>query len=222
VDGIASAIAPGIAGVTVALDASTYQGSVAVLQDGRLVAERTVAMRGEHEERLMPAVADALTSIHLTPGDIRRLVCGTGPGSFTSLRIAAAIAKGLATATQAPLYAVSSLALAAVEAGEGRWLVSLDAMRGDVYVAGYAWNGRVLAPLRPLAIVADRAAPAIAATINAMPVEGTPHARGVAALLSAVVAAGPVELAAWEPVYGRLAEAQVKWEAAHGTPLTAL
>ena len=29
----------------------------------------------------------------------------------------------------------------------------------------------------------------------------------------------PVDLASWEPAYGRLAEAQVKWEAAHGRPL---
>jgi tRNA threonylcarbamoyladenosine biosynthesis protein TsaB len=32
---------------------------------------------------------------------------------------------------------------------------------------------------------------------------------------------GPVDLASWEPTYGRLAEAQVKWEKAAGRPLTA-
>jgi tRNA threonylcarbamoyladenosine biosynthesis protein TsaB len=32
---------------------------------------------------------------------------------------------------------------------------------------------------------------------------------------------GPVDLAGWEPDYGRLAEAQVRWEAVHGRPLTA-
>jgi hypothetical protein len=56
------------------------------------------------------------------------------------------------------------------------------------------------------------------------PLEPTPlfpHARGVAAMLAACVAEGPVDLDAWEPSYGRLAEAQVKWEAAHGRPLAA-
>ena len=47
-----------------------------------------------------------------------------------------------------------------------------------------------------------------------------PHARGVAPLLQSVVEHGPVDLASWEPNYGRLAEAQVRWEAAHGRPLT--
>ena len=48
---------------------------------------------------------------------------------------------------------------------------------------------------------------------------GEPHARGVGRAAALVLAAGPVDLAAWEPVYGRLAEAQVKWEAAQGRPL---
>jgi tRNA threonylcarbamoyladenosine biosynthesis protein TsaB len=46
-----------------------------------------------------------------------------------------------------------------------------------------------------------------------------PHARGAALLLNEVLAIGPVDLGSWEPVYGRLAEAQVKWEAAHGRAL---
>jgi hypothetical protein len=50
-------------------------------------------------------------------------------------------------------------------------------------------------------------------------IDAHPHARGAASLLDAIVAAGPVDLAAWEPEYGRLAEAQVKWEATHGRKL---
>ena len=39
-------------------------------------------------------------------------------------------------------------------------------------------------------------------------------------MLQSVIAAGPVSLDKWEPAYGRLAEAQVKWEAAHGRALS--
>jgi hypothetical protein len=49
--------------------------------------------------------------------------------------------------------------------------------------------------------------------------EATPHARGVAPILGSIIESGPVDLASWEPDYGRLAEAQVRWEAAHGRPL---
>jgi hypothetical protein len=50
-------------------------------------------------------------------------------------------------------------------------------------------------------------------------IDAHPHARGVAPLLPSIVESGPVNLASWEPDYGRLAEAQVRWEAAHGRPL---
>jgi tRNA threonylcarbamoyladenosine biosynthesis protein TsaB len=51
-------------------------------------------------------------------------------------------------------------------------------------------------------------------------IDAHPHARGVASLLESIVESGPVNLGSWEPDYGRLAEAQVRWEAAHGRPLT--
>ena len=46
-----------------------------------------------------------------------------------------------------------------------------------------------------------------------------PAAPAVVHCLGLAVAQGPVDLARWEPSYGRLAEAQVKWEAAQGRPL---
>ena len=206
-------------GVTLALDASTYDGSVAVLRDGTLVAERTVAMRGEREERLMPAVADALASAGAAPRDLARVVCGAGPGSFTSLRIAASIAKGIASATGAPLFAVSSLALAAVEAGHGRWTITLDALRGESYVAVYTWDGATLGALRAPTVTAHADVKPVAAEYTAAVVAARPHARAVAPLLGAIIASGAVDRASWEPSYGRRAEAQVRWEAAHGEPL---
>ena len=49
--------------------------------------------------------------------------------------------------------------------------------------------------------------------------EAAPHARGVVRALAWLGARGPVSLDEWEPDYGRLAEAQVQWEDAHGRPL---
>ena len=51
--------------------------------------------------------------------------------------------------------------------------------------------------------------------------DARPHAREAPHLLPLAQALGPVDLAGWEPLYGRLAEAQVKWEASHGRPLRA-
>jgi tRNA threonylcarbamoyladenosine biosynthesis protein TsaB len=206
-----------VEGLTLAIDASTYQGSVAIVRDAAVVAAHSVAMRGKDEERLMPAVESVLSQSHARPGDVRAIVCGAGPGSFTSLRIAASLAKGFAHARGIPLFAVSSLALAAVEAGVGRWCLTMDALRGEVFVGAYAWDGRDLVPVAELpSIVAERDVPKLASTYGLVIRAAQPHARAVAPLLDAITRAGPATLASWEPDYGRLAEAQVRWEAIHG------
>ena len=92
-----------------ALDGALSVGTVAVIDGARVLAESTVPMKGVHEERLLPAVHDALARAGVEPLAIDGVVCGAGPGSFTSLRIAASIAKGYAMGVGVPLYAVSSL-----------------------------------------------------------------------------------------------------------------
>ena len=97
--------------ITLALDASTYGGDVAVLSGSTLLAESATAMKGADEERLMPAVADTLARAKIDVTAIERVVCGAGPGSFTSLRIAGAIAKGIANGVGCPLFPIPSMAL---------------------------------------------------------------------------------------------------------------
>ena len=60
-----------------------------------------------------------------------------------------------------------------------------------------------------------------AAIFGAAVGDAVPHASGCIALADSIERSGPVDLDRWEPAYGRLAEAQVKWEAAHGRPLSA-
>jgi tRNA threonylcarbamoyladenosine biosynthesis protein TsaB len=217
--------------ITLVLEASTYRGSAAVVDGATLVGEREVAMRGREHEALMPAVAELLGECGLSPRELRRIVCGAGPGSFTSLRIAGSIAKGLAVASGAALVPVSSLALlvGSVEGqGAGRYLAAIDAMRGEHYVQLFeiAASG-VVSEVGPLGIVASasvdgRAAELAAVAVGPDRLEGrlvSPLARGAAHITNMIEAAEPADLASWEPAYGRLAEAQVKWEATHGRPL---
>ena len=126
--------------ITLVLEASTYAGSVAVLRDGALVADRSVAMRGREHEALMPAVSAVLADAAYTVADVERVVCGGGPGSFTSLRIAGGIAKGIALALGVPLVPVSSLALIVASVAPrlpGRYLAVQDALRGEHYAQAY-------------------------------------------------------------------------------------
>jgi tRNA threonylcarbamoyladenosine biosynthesis protein TsaB len=216
--------------ITLAIDASTYTGDVSVQDASRILAEETVQMKGADHERLMPAVAAAVVRAGAFPRDIGRVVCGAGPGSFTSLRVAGAIAKGIASGVGCPLYAVPSMAL--VLAGEslnaGRYIVAIDALRGELYVGLYdVERGGAIVELEPARLVAaaeiDTLARQYEALIVSPSLPGTvfalPRARGVLKLESELRNRGPVSLDRWEPSYGRLAEAQVRWESNHGRQL---
>ena len=218
--------------ITLVVEASTYAGSTALLDGHRLLGERSVTMRGKEFEALMPAVGDLLTDCGVVPTQIARVVCGGGPGSFTSLRIAGSIAKGIAMAVGADLVPVSSLALLVASHEPrmpGRYLACSDAMRGESYVQAFevgthgvllAASEQFVVPTASVAEVAEQfGARAVGATPQGMGVL-VPHAQAAVYITKMIDATAPADLASWEPGYGRLAEAQVKWEAAHGRPLT--
>ena len=214
--------------LVLALDASTYAGSAALIRDGEIVEQSIAAMRGQHEERLMPAIAALLESLSVSVDFLDAVACGAGPGRFTSLRIAASIAKGLSAARSTPLLAAPStlLVVAAAEPGlpGGHYVVALDAMRGDFFCqdvevrSGGAVRPGESSRMNRAALEAHAAANSARIVGPAESVPLSPHARGFARLIRDEIAA-PVDLTTWEPNYGRKAEAQVRWEAAHGREL---
>ena len=216
--------------LVLALDASTYAGSVALIRDGEVVGHSVAAMRGEREERLMPAISALLDAHSVTVHMLDAVACGAGPGSFTSLRIAASIAKGLSVARSLPLLVAPSTLLVAAAADPklpaGEYVAALDAMRGDFFYqdVGVGSSGEIQpgdSGRTSRSLLEEHAASASARIIG--PAESparSPHARGFAALIRHDIAK-PVDLTSWEPNYGRKAEAQVRWEAAHGRELGA-
>jgi tRNA threonylcarbamoyladenosine biosynthesis protein TsaB len=215
--------------ITLAVDASTYTGSVCVARGREVVAARSVAMRDAQRERLMPAIAETLDDAALDVEQVDRVVCGAGPGSFTSLRIAAAIAKGLAMTIGRPLYAVSSLGLmvGAVDPppAAGEYVAVLDALRGEVYAAICVVDqmGDV-SDIGSVRLIRADEVDALERSGRIVVGEGrrvraAPSARGVVRVARLLERDGPADLAQWEPDYGRVAEAQRRWEAAHGRAL---
>jgi tRNA threonylcarbamoyladenosine biosynthesis protein TsaB len=209
--------------ISLVIDASTYRGTVALFRDAATIAARDATMRGAHAEALMPAVAAVLAEAGIGIEQVDRVICGEGPGSFTSLRIGGSIAKGLCLGRGIPLYAVSSLGLvAAASSRTGSFVVTIDALRDEWYAAPFERDGSGrLAQRAPMSLVAKSDIEAFAKGLGPVVVGGEPDARACAALFAEIKARGPVDLDGWEPSYGRLAEAQVKWEAAHGRPLKA-
>jgi tRNA threonylcarbamoyladenosine biosynthesis protein TsaB len=130
-------------GVWLALEASTPIGGVAVGRDGVMLTEVVLGVQSRHSASLLPAAEYALREAGTAPAELAGIIVGSGPGSFTGVRVAAATAKGLARALRVPLLAVPSLAALAATVSVGRQPVCalFDARRDEVYAACYAVNG---------------------------------------------------------------------------------
>lgn len=128
--------------LSLGLDTSTRRGSVALGRVGAsvtLLGEESLEVSATHSETVLPAIDRLVRSAGCSPAEIEAVVVGAGPGSFTGVRIAAALARGICFPTRATLFAYSSLAsIAAVAAVEGPVCALLDARRDQVYAAGYA------------------------------------------------------------------------------------
>jgi tRNA threonylcarbamoyladenosine biosynthesis protein TsaB len=115
--------------LVLAFDTATDVATSALVEDGRVLGERTSEPRS-----LLAAIDGLLRDAGAEPGDLAALVVGTGPGSFTGTRIGLAAARGLALALDLPVAGVSTLdALAA--ARDDAYPV-IDARRREVFVPG--------------------------------------------------------------------------------------
>ena len=124
----------GLAVLILALDTSSRAGSLAIVRNGEVVAERSGDPSRTHAERLPLAFADVCRTAGIQLRDVDLFAVAAGPGSFTGLRVGIAAIQGLAFALDRRVVAVSSLeAVAAAAPGAaliGAWV---DAQRGEVF-----------------------------------------------------------------------------------------
>lgn len=135
--------------VWLAVETSTSVGSVAVWRGG-LAFEQTSRIQGTHSERLAPAMQHALAATETSPEQVTDFVVGSGPGSFTGVRLAASLAKGWVMARQTRLFAYPSLLAVAAGSGvNGPVCALFDARRGEVYAACYDVAGEIVSERLP-------------------------------------------------------------------------
>lgn len=143
--------------LTLALDTSTSVGSVALGADGEVFEERQLDVRATRSETVLPAVDSVLRGCRRTADELEAVVVGAGPGSFTGVRIAASLAKGLRHARGLAMYAYSSLAAVAAGTGSGGPVCAMfDARRGQVYAAGYRIDPALTELFPPRAAVVEQ------------------------------------------------------------------
>ena len=228
--------------ITLALDTATDRCTVAASNDGH-IAERHMDGARQHATSILGLVDAVLVEVGAAPSDITRVVLADGPGSFTGLRVAAAVAKAIAWRRSVDLLVAPSLLVRAAPhapAGGGVVLALSDALRGELYAgcwtitvegitahSGYprAMRPAELAAFGAVQAVVGSVPPALLGEVEAVTrcsVSGAalPDARtliALAALRGGTVAVADID--GWEPTYGRPAEAQAVWERRHGRPL---
>lgn len=121
-----------------AIDTSSLACTAGVLAGGERHVLHEERER-EHTRRLVPMIRAVLDRATLEPRDLDAVVLGNGPGSFIGLRIAAAVAAGIAHGAGLRVVPVSSLAAVAMRAGRAGEDVAVaqDAHRDEVYLGLY-------------------------------------------------------------------------------------
>lgn len=134
-----------------AFESSAKAAGVAVLDDGRLLAEYFQNSGQTHSRTLMQMAEDLLDNCDLTPQDIGACAVADGPGSFTGVRIGVAAAKGFAWGRDIPCCGVSTLEAMAWQASEFSGIVccAMDARRSQVYHARFLAENGTLTRLCP-------------------------------------------------------------------------
>lgn len=127
-----------------ALETSTTLGGVAVIIDGKVVAEESSPRQRSHSENINPFVSHCLSRAHLELQDIDVFAVGQGPGSFTGIRVAANAGKTFSYCYQKPLVTIDSLMLLAQQAqGSSKPVVAMiNAFKNMVYFGLFDVSGK--------------------------------------------------------------------------------
>lgn len=126
----------------IALDTTTRGGSVALVNDDRVIEERAGDVARSHAEQLPSEIVDLVRTHGVALRDVDLFGVAIGPGSFTGLRIGIATVQGLAVVRRRRIVGVSALEALAhtqrVDNSPGTLIAAwMDAHRGDVFAAVY-------------------------------------------------------------------------------------
>jgi len=138
--------------IILAVDTTTFAGSVALLENERLLAEVDIDSAKTYSERLLPAVDFVLKTNGLDIKDMDGFALAAGPGSFTGIRIGLSTVKSFSYASGKPIAAVSTLEALAwkLRHPQSHLLCPLlDAKKGEIFAALFESKGGKLKEIVP-------------------------------------------------------------------------
>nr|WP_312578815.1 tRNA (adenosine(37)-N6)-threonylcarbamoyltransferase complex dimerization subunit type 1 TsaB [Sedimentibacter sp.] len=125
-----------------AIESASITASCAVSENDVVLGEYSLGHKKTHSEKLMPLIEKLLVDTEIEIKDIELIVISEGPGSYTGLRIGAAIAKSIAYAINVPIANVPTMkSLASNIYSIDKYIVPImDAKSGRVYSGIYRWD----------------------------------------------------------------------------------
>ena len=131
-----------------AFETATEACSVALWIDGEVRERFEIAPR-RHAELALPWADALLADAGIAKSQLDAIAVGRGPGAFTGVRLAVAIAQGIALALDRPVVPVSTLAALAMQSDGERVLAAIDARMGEIYLGQFARDAEgLVVPLR--------------------------------------------------------------------------
>lgn len=121
--------------ITILLDSSNTNLSVGIARDNLLLEYISYEAWQRQSEYMIPELNKLLSKYNVSRDEIKEVMVAKGPGSYTGVRIAITIAKTIATALDAKLYAVSSLRVQ--KACKNPSICLINARSGRSYIGVY-------------------------------------------------------------------------------------
>ncbi|MGQ9633481.1 MAG: tRNA (adenosine(37)-N6)-threonylcarbamoyltransferase complex dimerization subunit type 1 TsaB [Bryobacteraceae bacterium] len=129
-----------------AIDTTSEHGSLALLEDCRVLEERPMPSPDGYGHVLFPQIEQSLSSHGWELETLDCFAAAAGPGSFTGIRVGLAAVKGLGEALAKPVCAVSNLQALALYGRAAVRAPFIDARRGELYGGLYSAQLTPLAP----------------------------------------------------------------------------
>ncbi len=136
------------------IDTATSTGAMGVYHEEEgVLGELSFRVDRGHGRILNPLLAQLFSHIKLDVKDLKGIVVGLGPGSFTGTRVGITLARSLTLALDIPIWGLSTLEALAINCPQGQPILSLlDARNERVYWGLYSWE-----EYRPIPLIKDRA-----------------------------------------------------------------
>lgn len=126
-----------MSGIWLGIETTSSVGGVALIQDGILLKEFILPVKGFHSEKLLPAVERTLKESGIKGSDLTGIGVSIGPGSYTGLRIGLSTVLGLSAGWEVPVKGVPTLRVIAASLPEGPILSCIRARNGEVFAGAF-------------------------------------------------------------------------------------